>query len=288
MWAAGWLKPAPCGVETSGMRHRFPIAFASAALTITPCVGGAQAAVAADVAFNSQYVWRGVTSTNRPVLQPDLSIAVPFRRLTFTTGAWGNVEPVRYDGPRDLSSLGGLPGPLVTQSEFWAELATSLTERMDASLGAQGYFYPHVGDLADYDTVELYSTLTLNGRVSPTVTVSYDVARIRGAYVETSVSSDITGDRHGSVTVGLAAGYSAGQSEDPQGRDVSYFARDGLTHLDGSVSASVAMGPVAFAPEAHVIYAHDALATVVAPDATRRVKLWVGTTLRWTTERTSR
>ena len=261
-----------------------------AAIALIACarLGQAQASVTADVGLNSQYVWRGVTSTNRLVVQPDLSISAPLRGLTLTAGAWGNIEPVRYDGERDLSSLNGLPGPLVTQSEAWAEIAGTIAKRIDASFGAQGYFYPHVGDLSDYNTVELYATASVAGFVSPSVNVNYDVARIRGAYVETGLSRAVTGEAHGSLTLGIAAGFSAGQAEDPRGRDLAYFDRDGLTHFDASATGSFTLGRVSFAPEAHLIIAQDAFATVIAPDATRRAKLWFGTTMSWTTARDQR
>lgn len=247
----------------------------------------AQPTLSADVGLNSQFVWRGVTSTNRFVIQPEMMFAVPLRGSTLTLGAWGNIEPVRYTGARDLSSLGGLPGPFVTQSQAWAELGRTI-RNVDAAFGAQTYVYPHVGDLAQYNTVELYASASAEGFISPTVTVSYDVARIRGAYVEAGVSRAITGDRHGSVTVGFLAGLSAGQAADPRGRDLAYFDHDGITHIDASTSASFNVGHLAVGPEAHLILAHDALATVIAPDATRRTKLWLGTTLRWTNERATR
>ena len=256
------------------------LALVSLMLGATVGSAEAQTSVTADIGFNSQYVWRGVTSTNRPVIQPDLSISIPLRSLTLTSGVWGNLEPVRYDGPRDLSSLNGLAGPLVTQSEAYTEIAGTF-KHIDVSFGAQGYFYPTVGDLADYNTVELYSTAAFAGVVSPSVTVNYDVGQVRGAYIETALSHGVTGERHGSVTLGVAAGFSAGQGTDPRGHDLAYFDRDGLTHVDASASGSFSIGHVAFSPEMHVIFANDALATVVAPDVTRRTKVWFGTTLRW-------
>ena len=248
----------------------------------------AQPSVYGDVGFNSQFVWRGVTSTNRLVIQPEVMLDLPLRALTFTFGAWGNIEPVHYDGPRDLSSLGGLPGPFITQSQLWTEVSGTVAKRVDAALGVQGYLYPRVGNLDDFNTAELYINASMNGAVSPSLSVNYDVARIRGAYIETGLSRALTGERHGSVTFGVTAGFSAGQAEDPSGRDLAYFRRDGLTHVDASTSASFVLGHVSVAPEAHLIVAHDDLATVVAPDATRRTKLWFGTTLRWTTAADSR
>jgi len=240
----------------------------------------AQASASAQVALNSQYVWRGVTSTNRFVIQPDLSVSAPFRALTFTAGAWGNIEPARYDNPDDISSLGGLPGPLVTQSELYAEVSGA-TFGIDAAFGAHVYLYPHVNDLADYNTTELYATASFESSVSPSLTVAYDVARIRGAYVEAALARAITGERRGAVTLSVAAGFSAGQAEDPRGRDLAYFERDGLTHVDASATGTVQLGRFSLAPEAHVVVAYDPLATVTAPDVTRRAKLWFGTTISW-------
>lgn len=247
-----------------------------------------QASVGADIGLNSQYVWRGVTQTNRPVIQPELSISVPVRWLTFLVGAWGNIEPVRYDGARDLSSLYGLPGPFITQSEGWAEVSGTIAKRVDASFGAHGYFYPHVADLYEYTTVELYTAASMDAFITPSISVNYDVARIRGAYFEGSLARGITGERHGSVTLSIGAGFSAGQGEDSSGRDLAYFESDGLTHVDASASAAFSIGRVSIAPEAHLIVAHDASATLVAPDATRRTKLWLGTTLSWTSARDAR
>jgi len=247
-----------------------------------------QASFNADVGLNSQFVWRGVTSTNRFVIQPDLSISTPVSGLTFTAGLWGNIEPVRYDGARDLSSLGGLPGPLVTQSEMWVTLERTFRDKLTASVGSSAYLYPHVGGLNEYNTVELQVSATIDADVSPSVLVAYDVARIRGAYIETGLSRAITGDRLGALTLGVVTAFSAGQAEDPAGRDLAYYERDGLTHVDASASASFTVGRFTVAPEAHVIFGHDALARVTAPDVTRRTKLWFGSTVSWTTTRDNR
>lgn len=258
------------------------------AIPLSTNAAQSQVSVVADVGLNSQYVWRGITQTNRLVIQPDLSVSAPVRGLTFLVGAWGNIEPVRYDGARDLSSVYGLPSPFITQSEGWAEVSGTIAKRVDASFGAHGYFYPHVADLFDYTTVELYTAASIDAFISPSISVNYDVARIRGAYLEGTLARGITGERHGSVTLSVGAGFSAGQAQDPTERDLAYFDRDGLTHVDASATAAFSLGRVSITPEAHVIVAHDAFATVVAPDVTRRTKIWIGTTLSWTSARDQR
>ena len=254
------------------------------ALVGTSTGASAQRSVLAEVGFNSDFVWRGVTSTNRLVIQPDVSLAVPLRGSVFTIGVWGNIEPRRYDGERDISSLNGLPGPLVTQSEIYANITRAIG-RVEALLGAEAYFYPHVADLDEFNTVELQATLTVDAPVSPTVNVSYDVGRIGGAYIETGLTRAVTSEQRGELTVGVLAGFSAGQATDPRERDMAYFERDGLTHVDASASATFARGRVAVSPELHVIYARDPLAMVTEPDVSRRSKLWFGTTLSWASDR---
>ena len=248
----------------------------------------AQPSFNADIGFNSQFVWRGVTSTNRFVIQPDLSIATPISSLTLTAGLWGNIEPVRYDGERDLSSLGGLPGPLVTQSELWVTLEGTYRDRLTTTIGSSAYLYPHVGGLNEFNTVEVMASATLDAFVSPTVLVAYDVSRIRGAYIEAGLERAITGDGRGSVTLGVLGAFSAGQATHPTERDLAYYERDGLTHVDASASASFSVGRITVAPEAHLIVANDALARVTAPDVTRRTKLWFGSTISWSTARDER
>jgi hypothetical protein len=247
--------------------------------------GTAQLRADADVAVNSDFVWRGVTSTNRLVLQPEVLLSGPVHSLTLLFGVWGNIEPVRYDGSRDLSSLGGLPGPLVTQSQLWLELSGTVASKVETAVGVQSYLFPDVGDLAQWTTSEVYASASADGFISAAVNVAYDFAKIRGAYVEAGLSRAITSERRGALTLGALAGYSAGQAEDPSGRDLAYFDRDGLTHIDASASASFSVGSIGFAPEAHVIFAHDALAAVTSPGDARRTKLWFGTTVSWTTAR---
>ena len=59
--------------------------------------GTAQLRADADVAFNSHFVWRGVTSTNRLVVQPEVLLSAPVRGLTLLAGVWGNIEGGIFD-----------------------------------------------------------------------------------------------------------------------------------------------------------------------------------------------
>jgi hypothetical protein len=77
----------------------------------------AQVTLGADAAFNSAYVWRGLSLTNNFVIQPDLYLTFPISSTALTVGGWANIEPSKYDEvPDDISEGGGLAGPDLTNS----------------------------------------------------------------------------------------------------------------------------------------------------------------------------
>jgi hypothetical protein len=247
--------------------------------------GVAQATLSGNVTLSSAYVWRGVTNTNRPVIQPDVTLDVPLRSATLTLGAWASIEPARYDGPADISAVYGLlPGPAFTQYSVWAHVAGELPG-MYWSGGAETYLYPAVADLAAlYNTVELTASASLALPLSPSFTVWYDVGAVRGAYLETSVSLE-RDVRSAPVSFDLSVGLNVGQGPDASGRNQSYFARKGATHLELAASTEYHLAGLVLAPTAHVIHGVDPLTRVTSPATTRSTKLWIGTTLSWSSSR---
>ena len=51
----------------------------------------AQVTVTCDAALNSEYQSRGLTATNRPVIQPDLLLSAPVGRAIVTAAAWASI-----------------------------------------------------------------------------------------------------------------------------------------------------------------------------------------------------
>lgn len=252
----------------------------------------ARLALTVDLALNSAFVSRGVTTTNRFVLQPDLLLEVPLGRAgrtTVTLGGWTNIEPSLYDGPRDISPLGGASGPAATASELWAEVRRE-TRVGELALGATRYLYPDVGTLAEtYATTEIYAVAAgeslLGVPLSPSVAAYVDVQKVRGAYVEGSVAVDVgvplrRRPAH-TVTISARLGYSAGQGEDARGAQAANFAGDGFTHAELAARTDFDFGALSVAPNAHLILGRDALVRVLAPDRSRAAKLWLGATLTW-------
>ncbi|MBV9879787.1 MAG: hypothetical protein JO180_04785 [Gemmatirosa sp.] len=268
------------------------IVLAAAASLALPLVARAQATITTDLGLNSAFVWRGVTSTNRFVLEPDVLIAIPLPRATRTTltlGGWTNIEPAKYDGPHDLSPLAGNPGPAATSSQVWAEARRAMGDG-GVTVGFTRYLYPNVGDLRElYNTNEVYAIASaprLFGLgVAPTVSAYYDVQKVQGAYVEGSLSRDVGVSvghhRRQAVTFSTTVGYSAGQGTDVTGAQSAYFATDGVTHVDVGARTALVLGALTVAPTAHVVFGRDELARLTAPDRLRSAKVWIGTTLSW-------
>jgi hypothetical protein len=76
--------------------------------------------VGADLGIYSAYVWRGLSLTNRPVLQPDLWLSLPVGgNGSITVGGWSSIDIGKYDNPtKDISEGGGNAGPDLTELTY--------------------------------------------------------------------------------------------------------------------------------------------------------------------------
>ena len=262
---------------------RIPAVLLNAAfgLALVPLCGRAQATWSGTATFASAYIWRGITTTNRPVIQPEIGLDLPFRSATISLGAWASIEPARYNGPSDISAVYGLlPGPAFTQYSAWAHVAVDLPG-VSLSGGAETFLYPSVADLAaDYNTVELTVSASFALPLQPAVTAWYDVGAIRVAYFETSIwfEQQLRGKP---VSFSLTGGINAGQGPDANGNNQWYFARNGFTHVELAASTDYRIGALTLSPSAQVIHGLDPLARVIAPERRRSTKLWIGTAINW-------
>ena len=246
---------------------------------ISPVAMHAQVSVESNIVVASAFVWRGVTSTNRAVVQPDVTLSVPFRGGALSVGAWTSIEPARYDGASDISAVYGLlPGPALTQYSAWINHSTSVAG-IGLVTGVSAYLYPAVADLASlYNTIELSATATFPLLLAPSITAWYDAGAVRGAYLEGSISH-VQQVMRVPVQLALTGGVNAGQGPE-EGRQ-AYFTRSGLSHFEFSATAAHQSGSLSVAPTLHVIRGFDPLTQVTSPGATRLVKLWIGATLSW-------
>ncbi len=237
----------------------------------------AQATIGFDAAFNSAYVWRGLSYTNKPVLQPDVWLSV----AGFTGGVWANVEPSSYTGASDLSE-NGTDGAGIAEIDGWIEYARA-SGNVNWKLGWTIYTFDtnKSGFTAFYDTHEFYGQASIGGLpFTPTLYAAYDVDKVKGLYLQPSISRAVAVSPKVSVTLTALAGISAGQ--EVSANDVSAnFANSGLAHLDFGASTSFSAGSVSIAPQFHVQWCHDDFTKIASPTTQHSAKVWGGVTLSW-------
>ena len=142
--------------------RRFGTLLGIAALLGVVTPAAAQTSFGWDVALYSKYVWRGLSLTNKPVIQPDLWVAVPVGGAAITVGGWANIEPVKYDGANDISEGGGAAGPDLTEFDWWADISKTVG-LATITVGATGYIYPNdFGLTKGANTIEIYGKLGID------------------------------------------------------------------------------------------------------------------------------
>jgi hypothetical protein len=193
----------------------------------------------ADALLASRYVWRGVERTNGFVLQPDAYLALDLKGAAWVTGGvWGNLELERSAATDFSDRRDGKRG--LGERDAWLQV-THVLGPVDVTAGWIGYFHRAslTAGLAErYDTHELYAAVQARpAYLSPKLSAWYDVSRIRGLYLESSVSVPVLGAFRGKGFWGIyltaAAGLNAGQGPDSN-RPLApvNFAEKGITHLD--------------------------------------------------------
>ena len=251
--------------------------------------GHAQVTVGADLGAFSSYVWRGITYTNKFVLQPDAYLTFPTGPAAFTAGGWFNVEPGKYDGASDISEGGGASSFDVAEFDWWGEFNYPY-QKANFTLGATGYIFPNdFGFTKAANTVEIYGKVGLSVPLNPKLSAWYDVDKVKGLYVEGSVSHSIQPkDQKFSVTLGALAGFNAGQGiNDSDPTELFNFVDNGFTHLDLSAAVPFAAGPLSFSPAIHFVITGDDNTKFTKFDPTtgtlnsKDVKLWGGVTISW-------
>jgi hypothetical protein len=267
----------------TGARAVYGVALVATAWAVP---AAAQVTVAANAAFASGYVWRGLTLSSKPVIQPDVSLTAH----GLTVGAWANIEPSTYDGANDISQGGGT-GSGVREFDAWVEY-----NRTTANVSWQLGWILYVFDMNDpppagrfglyeaFDTHEFYGQVSLGGLpVTPTLYASYDADKVNGLYVEPSVAYGWKAAPKVTINLTGLAGFSAGQGVSADDFAAN-FAENGLTHVDLSASTSVAAGPVSIVPSFHFQISNDAFAKINGAELNNQdkdVKLWAGVTLSW-------
>ncbi len=256
------------------MKRALVLGSALAVLSAAPAA--AQTEFGIDASVYSSYVWRGLTLTSGPVLQPDVWISFPIGSASLTVGGWGNVELGENKDANDANQGGGSS---LNFSEFdpYAEIGFS-AGKASLALGGTAYIYPN-DDTAPVsstsNTVEIYGRIELDAPFAPSLAAYYDVDKIKGLYIEGSLSRGIPLGAS-SLTLTALGGFSNGM--DPSADDFSFnFADNGFTHLDLGASIDFAAGPFSIAPAIHFQVNGDDGTKFRGDD----FRVWGGATISW-------
>lgn len=234
-------------------------------LTLSPAAASGQSRIVfgGDAVVRSSYVWRGVTRVSGWVLQPDAFLSASFPRLSITAGWWGTVEISSPDPTNPAST--GLGQTWFGENDLWAEVA-GRSRSVDFAAGITRYLFADgaFGQSADaVNTTELYAVSGLGfGPTVPRIALWYDVDRVRGAYVETSVDLRVpvlpSYDPIVALYLSTLAGWSIGQEINAgKPEEAAYFSQAGLTHVDLGLEAMVGQGQRYVTFELHFLFARD-------------------------------
>ena len=272
------------------MRRAYVVGAVILLTGVSATPGNAQIEFGVDVDLFSSYVWRGLSLTNKPVLEPGVWVAFPAGNASITVGGWGNIDLGSYDDPNDDIAEGG--GTSFNLSEFdpYVEVGFPVG-KATLTGGVTGYIYPNdenapndVGLLtSDANTVEIYGKLGYDAPFSPELSIYYDVDKIKGAYIEGGVSYSLAASEKVSIDLGALAGFNAGQGvpDDPLSEESFNFADDGFTHLDLSAGVPFSAGAISITPVLHFQINGDDGTKFTSPSDESDVKFWGGVSLSW-------
>jgi hypothetical protein len=247
----------------------------------------AQVTVGWDAAGFSSYDWRGLRLSSKPVIQPDLYFTFPIGGASLTAGGWANVELGKYDPPA-IGEGGGVASPDLTEFDWWGEIGYTVGKATLVG-GATGYIYPNdFGLTKDNNTIEVYGKLSLDAPLSPKISAYYDVDKIKGLYLEGSISHGVPLGAT-TLTLGALAGLNAGQGCEPSAGACTIsgynFYDNGLTHVDLSAAVDFSAGPVSIAPAFHFVINSDDFTKIRNFNKTNEdFKVWGGVTISWSKE----
>ena len=270
-------------------------------LAVTSALANARPAkaqeVGVDVSLYSAYVWRGLSLTNKPVVEPDLYVTFPAGPASITIAGWANFDLGKYrDFNDDISESGGLSAFNLSEFDPYAEVAFP-AGKATLTAGVTGYIYPNKVESATFEptpglltkesnTVEIYGKVEVDALLSPTLSIYYDVDKIKGAYIEAGISHTLPMNEKLGLDLGAVAGFSAGQdaphtNSDPR-KMPSTFEDDGFTHLDLSAGLPLTAGVFSITPALHLVINGDEFTKVTSPtNIDKGAKLWGGVTVSW-------
>ena len=247
-----------------------------------------------DLDFANRYVWRGITRTNGPVLQPQAHAELLFGGCGLSAGVWGNDE-LGNSGVAEASDFApGVHG--VGEVDYWLQYSRS-SYGIDWALGGLRYdFNGRVPGttLPRKSTTELYGRIQLSRRyLSPTISLWQDVDQVKGAFLDGSLTVPVFANPLRlpfiAIYLSLSGGASLGQERKQSDTTAAYnFLRRGFTSADLALGTRVVIptpaGALRARLDAHQQFSRDPLTRHVRrelSDRPHKGRLWVSLQLGW-------
>lgn len=191
------------------------VSLAAAVLWLSVPLGGLAAEelnVTYGIDTYSHYVWRGITLTNDPVVQPSVKLSYG---SGFSLEVWGNIDVgEENDNEFDLNEI-----------DLTAEYAWELGG-WDLAVGFIEYTFPNA---IFPGTREVYGSVAWSGLVTPSLALYYDLDEIEDLYASLGVEHTRELGERWDLTVAASAGYA--------GPDFAIGRQEGWH--DGNVSLSI-------------------------------------------------
>jgi hypothetical protein len=249
---------------------------------------GAQSHIGADATWASNFMFRGVSVSDVPIIQPQAWALRDF--AGGTAMVLGGFAEETHSVGSSIRSLNpeGMAHPII---EWWASADyTHAFGPASATVGGQLFRYPaatHIG--AQFNTEEVYARVAFEAPAHPSVTAYYDVRQVLGSYIETGLAQSFEFDAERTFDVSATAGFSAGQST--QSRGSAYFAKDGLAFVGVTAGITVPVGKLVVSPAATLQYNRDQWARATGPGldgstGLNAMRLYLTTSIRLGSART--
>ncbi|NOZ22645.1 MAG: hypothetical protein GXP25_16330 [Planctomycetes bacterium] len=135
--------------------------------------------LSANSTFNTKYVWRGLAVVDQPVWQPDFTVG--YGPVSFNW--WGNMDMTRWG---EHAGYGNQRGEF-TEIDYTVDISIPVSI-FTVSGGYLAYTFPHTG--VD-STTELYTGVSADCFLNPSLKVFFDVDEVKGRYGLLSFSHSV-------------------------------------------------------------------------------------------------